>query len=35
VRSAAESTAATLAGHHGSFTPAEQLVPLVLFRAGL
>jgi hypothetical protein len=34
VRSAAEPTAATLAGHHGSLTPAEQLVPLVLFRSG-
>ncbi len=34
VRSAAEPTAATLSGHHGSLTPAEQLVPLVLFRAG-
>lgn len=32
VRSVAEPKAVDLAGHHGSLTPAEQLVPLVLFR---
>jgi len=31
VRSAVRSRLAPLIGHHGSLTPAEQLVPLLVF----